>query len=426
MSVEERLYSLINYEKGFAKYQSENYTPGKVGKLLKNLNIPFENLRFVHIAGTKGKGSTAHYIAELLNFGLKRVGLFTSPHLFRVNERISINGTSISDQDLDKLLNLYEKQIRKADLTFFDALTFLATVYFQEQQCDWVVFETGLGGRLDSTNFITPRLSILTPISKDHTLLLGNTISEIASEKAGIIKPNIPILCSAQEKSVLKVIQKKAAKTFSTCVLSEKQSLHKILRFSPKGTIFQMTLHWQEKHISFSSVELKQIGKIFVNNFVLASLAILMIGEQLTPFIINQSAKLQITGRMQLVENTLLDVSHNESSLTQLFQTLQDYFEHHDFNLMIGILADKEIDDITQLIRKNADLFKQITIFDFEHPRKSGGKTLYNRLQTLKNCTYAPNLNSLSPSPSYLNVLTGSFYTIKPYITHFLPNAHLP
>lgn len=423
VSVEERLYGLINYERGFAKYNSDHYTPGKVGDLLRSLEIPFEELHFVHIAGTKGKGSTAHYVAELLIAGGKKVGLFTSPHLFSVCERIRINGNPISHKELDLLLDEFETSIREAKLTFFDALTFLATVYFYRKKCEWIVFETGLGGRLDSTNFINPKLAIITPISKDHTALLGHHLTDIAREKAGIIKKGIPVLSSIQPQEALAVICEESEKKGSELILFEKQIFKKVRKSDEKGSVFDAVLKCKDEHTSFDLIHLHQIGRVFVDNFLLASLAVLIIGEPLTPQVVHQASSIQILGRMQLIESTLFDVSHNGTSIEELLKTLSDSFSDQKINLMIGVIQDKEIHDIASVLLKYSAILSKIQVFDFEHPRKSGGKALYDHLKSLKQCTYVSDLTDLSPEQDMLNVLTGSFYTIEPYIACFLPQG---
>jgi len=179
----------------------------KMRTLLARGGNPQRGLQIVHIAGTNGKGSTARALAGLLQAGGAKVGLFTSPHLHRFNERIQVDGEPISDTALERLTGEIEADCRELSATFFEACSLLAMLYFAEQQVDWAVLETGLGGRLDATNAVVPRLCLLSSIAVDHSAYLGDTLTDIATEKAGIIKPGIPVISVAQATEVVKVLQ---------------------------------------------------------------------------------------------------------------------------------------------------------------------------------------------------------------------------
>lgn len=207
-SIEKRLEPLIDNEKtGHVSFV--NYSLKDIKYLLKHFGNPHKRTKMIHIAGTNGKGSVAYMLNSILIASDLRVGLYTSPHLDRINERIKVNNKEISNQVLhrytDELMDILDK---KPDLrpTYFDALTLFAFRYYDEQDVDIAVIETGLGGRLDSTNVISPLISVITDISIDHKNVLGNTIREIASEKSGIIKKKKPVITSNSNRVALEEI----------------------------------------------------------------------------------------------------------------------------------------------------------------------------------------------------------------------------
>ena len=198
----------------FPSYQqlgAAAYKPGlyNTRKLLASLGNPETSLRFIHVAGTNGKGSTCAFIASFLQQSGYRVGLFTSPHLIDFRERIRVNGKPISEKSVVAFTEKIQNQ--KADYSFFEITLAMALAHFQQESCDFVVLETGMGGRLDATNVVTPLLSIITQIGLDHQVFLGETLPEIAAEKAGIIKPGIPVLCGEVRPILQEIFQRKAA-----------------------------------------------------------------------------------------------------------------------------------------------------------------------------------------------------------------------
>ena len=208
------ILGLTNYEKSLR----ELYSPGnvdleRVRELLRRLGSPESGLGIVHVAGTKGKGSTAAMISSVLQKAGYRVGLFTSPHLHTFRERVQINREPISAEDFAGAMEKVKPHVEEINavgehghITTFEALTAMALVYFAEKQVEALVFEVGVGGRLDATNVVTPEVSVITSISRDHTELLGETLPEIAGEKAGIIKEGVPVVVAPQVPEVEEVI----------------------------------------------------------------------------------------------------------------------------------------------------------------------------------------------------------------------------
>ena len=179
-------------------------------QLLDTCSNPHQRLKFIHLAGTNGKGSTAAFIDSILRSSGLKVGLYTSPHLVQFNERIRVNGVPICNEKIVEFMQLYSDDIKRIESTFFETTTAMAFWYFEQENIDIAVIETGLGGRLDSTNVIIPEISVITPIGMDHCDLLGNNLKSIAQEKAGIIKENISVISGYQEKIVKEVLVEKA------------------------------------------------------------------------------------------------------------------------------------------------------------------------------------------------------------------------
>ena len=179
-------------------------------RLSEILNHPEKQFKSVHIAGTNGKGSTSHMLASVLQEAGYKVGLYTSPHLKDFRERIKINGAMISENEVIDFVKEYKNEFEKIQLSFFEWTVGLAFHYFANQKVDIAIVETGLGGRLDSTNIVIPEVAVITNISMDHTQFLGNTLAKIAAEKAGIIKPTIPVIIGETQSEIKHVFIEKA------------------------------------------------------------------------------------------------------------------------------------------------------------------------------------------------------------------------
>src|SRR4051812_13104206 len=212
------LSSLADFERlRIVRYNSNNFNLDRMRLLLKKIGNPQDHFKSVHVAGTKGKGSTCAMIASMLQACGYKVGLYTSPHLTDIRERIQVNGEMISQEAFGKLVKMIEPVVAKIKPlpTYFDVLTAVAFQYFADQEIDIAVVETGLGGRLDSTNVIKPEVTAITSISKDHMAQLGNTLAKIAGEKAGIFKAGIPAVSVIQDPDAEAVLKEVAAKVGS-------------------------------------------------------------------------------------------------------------------------------------------------------------------------------------------------------------------
>lgn len=302
---------------------------------------PHHRLRFIHVAGTNGKGSTCAMIESICRAAGLRVGLFTSPHLVAFGERIQVNRRLLSEADTVRLVSGMQSLLRHFPAenhpTFFEVVTVMALQYFLEQQCDLVVWETGLGGRLDATNIVTPLASVITNIQFDHQQWLGETLAGIAAEKAGIIKPGIPVVTAVRTPEPLAVIQETARR------------LQAPLTQVPASAAREAPL---------DRMELPLLGDHQKMNAAVALATLRVLASQLpaSPAAIRDGlTRLHWPGRLQLVtrpsgQRVLLDGAHNPGGAEILAQALRQYFANAQPTLVLGILQDKDWPEMCRLL----------------------------------------------------------------------------
>ena len=312
-----------------------------ISDFLSLCNNPHNKIKTIHLAGTNGKGSTASILAKILQENGQKVGLYTSPHLIRFNERIRINGCPISDQEIIDFVQQHQKTIMDSSITFFEATTALAFTYFERNNVDIAIIETGLGGRLDSTNVITPVQTIITEIDYDHTHILGESIELIASEKCGIFKKNTPALTSNSNKKVLNTIKHYAHEKQSPLTLIDKNK-STIIEHTPQSISF---LHNETKFI------LPQAGSYQKNNAILAIETCKAHFPKINMSEIQSSLKKWIwPGRMQMMtENIFYDVAHNANAIEKLSQDLYSIYNKKPIGLLI-LKNDKLTDNLLTLL----------------------------------------------------------------------------
>lgn len=230
MNYQETIEYLFNSTPVFEKVGAKAYKPGlqTTETLDKHFGHPHRQFKSIHVAGTNGKGSCSHTLAAILQSEGYKVGLFTSPHLVDFRERIRVNGECISEQYIIDFVEKERRFFEPLHPSFFELTTALAFKYFAEQKVDIAIIEVGLGGRLDCTNIITPILSIITNISKDHTQFLGNTLADIAGEKAGIIKPGVPVIIGEDLPETRPVFQQKAQKENSPIIFAQDENQQEV------------------------------------------------------------------------------------------------------------------------------------------------------------------------------------------------------
>lgn len=323
--------------------------------LLEGLGYPHLNLKCVHIAGTNGKGTSAHTIAAILQSAGYKTGLYTSPHLKNFTERIRINGTEADQAFVISFIEEHKALIEKVQPSFFELTVVMAFQYFYQQNVDISVIEVGLGGRLDSTNVITPMVSLITQIGFDHQDLLGETLPEIAGEKAGIIKPEVPVVIGDNHQELRALFEEKAQKSNSAIRFASEE--YKVDRQKSDA------LNIQGKNVDFSVVpQIK--GEYYLYNLpgILTAVdqltkAGLNVGQEAIQKGIRQAASLTgLKGRWQVLRQKPLmicDVGHNEDGLkTNMAQLFKLAFEKLYF--VIGGVADKQWDKLIALLPKDA------------------------------------------------------------------------
>ena len=307
-------------------------------RLLDFIGNPQDDLTMIHVAGTNGKGSTCAMIASILHASGKNVGLYTSPHLIRFNERIRINGYPIPDKQIITFMKKVSLVVQEIESTFFETTTAMAFDYFQQQKVDVAVIETGLGGRLDSTNVIQPKVTVISHISMDHMDILGKDIEKIANEKAGIIKNNVPLIIAEQTPKVKNILLKKAKD--ERAPVTELDTISNISATN-SGTTFQYKYDQY-----FTSL----IGEHQALN---AGLAIECI-NQFEPKLQNQMIhyglrKVHWPARIQQLDDRLYyDVAHNEDGLAFFLITIRSMFPDVPIIGLFCLKGDKEFNSLTK------------------------------------------------------------------------------
>ena len=340
-----------------------NYGLERTYKLLELLDNPQDKLKIIHVAGTNGKGSTTAMITSMLKGCGYKVGMYTSPFLEEFEERIQINGENIPKEKLAQLITKIKYAVDKVieegynHPTEFEIITVLMFLYFATEEVDFAVVEVGLGGRLDSTNVITPILSVITSISFDHTNLLGNTLEEIATEKAGIIKSGIPTVIYPQEEVAEIVISSKCQELDSKLYKINKEDA-KLINIIKEDKIYQQV---KVKLDDEYDVKLPLLGEHQILNLAVALKALEVIKDKAPKLnresIVKSLATVRWNGRLEIMSNSpyvVIDGAHNIQGITQLDKNIKKYFEYKDMYLILGILADKDVEHMVKVITPKA------------------------------------------------------------------------
>lgn len=328
------------------------------------LDNPQHKFKSIHIAGTNGKGSTSHMLAAILQKAGYKTGLYTSPHLKDFRERIRINGKMVGKAAVIRFVKEQKNLIQETEPSFFEVTVAMAFDFFAKEKVDIAIIEVGLGGRLDSTNIITPELSVITNISLDHTNILGDTLTEIAKEKAGIIKKNIPVVIGEQQPDIEKVFIEKAKLEQAPISFADKMlkvaqakmhNAYLVLDIeTEQNTIYRnlkldLTGSYQQKNILavLEAVnQLKKIGYTISDNALFTALK-------------NTKNITGLQGRWQtLSKNPLVicDTGHNKAGITEV---LKNIFAtpHQNLHIVIGMVKDKDINGVLMLLPKNAKYY---------------------------------------------------------------------
>jgi dihydrofolate synthase/folylpolyglutamate synthase len=327
-------------------------------RLCDALGNPQNKFKSIHVAGTNGKGSTSHMIASVLQEAGYKTGLYTSPHLKSFTERIRINGKEVSQEFVIGFVNRIQDLIDEIQPSFFEITVTMAFDYFAQQKIDVAVVEVGLGGRLDSTNVITPLLSLITNIGWDHKDILGNTLNEIASEKAGIIKPAVPVVISERSADVEQVFLKKATEEhapifFASDEFTAKFQQDQLIVSKQEETYLEVKLPLK------GSYQTKNIGGVLKAIELLSPSQFQISKEQLITGLENVLKNTHLKGRWQkLQENPLVicDTGHNVDGMKQLVQQINT-ITYKKLHVVLGVVKDKDISDVLGVLPKRADYY---------------------------------------------------------------------
>jgi dihydrofolate synthase/folylpolyglutamate synthase len=330
--------------------------------LCEHLDNPQTKFKSIHIAGTNGKGSSSHFLASILQSAGYKTGLYTSPHLKSFTERIRINGEPIPEESVIQFVEDNKSFIEEVKPSFFELTVGMAFEHFATEQVDIAIIEVGLGGRLDSTNVITPQLSLITNISFDHTDILGDTLTKIATEKAGIIKPNIPVVISEKHPETELVFRNKALETNSSIffaedyfMVNESNTIEGLLELnildktSNTNDILQSQLigNYQKKNILGVLTAVQILNK---NGFNISHEDI----HSGISKVINQTG---LKGRWQQLSTqptVICDTAHNVSGITEVLENIAT-IGFGELWFVLGFVSDKDIDGILKLFPKNAN-----------------------------------------------------------------------
>ena len=321
---------------GAAAYKADI---GNIVTATKHLKNPHTQFKTIHIAGTNGKGSTAHMLASILQESGKKVGLYTSPHLKDFRERIRINGEMIAQKEVVTFVKENQVFFEKMELSFFEFTVAMAFDYFAKQKVDIAIIETGLGGRLDSTNIINPELAIITNISLDHTNLLGDTIEKIATEKAGIIKNETPVIIGRRQKETTSIFKN----------ITKEKNTNLIYASPQKGYTSDLKGEYQKENINTVITAIKQLQK---QGWAITE-------DDIEQGLLKIAANTQLLGRWQTLSSNpqiICDTAHNEDGIKEIANQLSTS-KYEQLHIVFGTVDDKNLDTILSYLPKNAKYY---------------------------------------------------------------------
>lgn len=377
---------------------------------LRLLGQPEKQLNVVHLAGTNGKGSTLAFIEGMAREYGVSVGKFMSPCIVDVHDQIQINGRSITNEQMDRMFQQLAKAGLSGRLTDFELLTAVALLYFAEQKPDLVLIEAGMGGREDSTNVVTPIVSVVPSIALEHTNFLGNTLTSIAYHKAGILKENRPAVIGQMTDEVTEVFEKEAA-----------QKNVPLFKF---GTDFFISKNEEEAYIypllqlNITDLHRQLLGQHQGHNMALAITAFLEVLKKFELPIDDQKIRTgvnnaKLAGRFEQIRpNLYFDGAHNPASIQSLIDTVKEHFPGKRIEFVIGLLADKDVKTILQLLEEVGDAFYFANI---HNERAMQAMTLYDHSQAMEK-HIVDDVNEFLQGPvlgETVRIVTGSLYLLS-------------
>jgi len=364
------LYSFVDYS---LKHSSElaraEFNLDRMFALMEELGNPQMKYPIIHVAGTKGKGSVSALCASALQAAGYKVGLYTSPHLLDYCERIQINGEPISHEFMIRLVEEVKPFVAKIPkLTTFEITTALGFLAFAKQGCTAAVIEVGLGGRLDATNVVMPKVSVITSLSYDHMAVLGDTLAKIAGEKAGIIKEGVPVVSAPQSEEALKVLER-VAREMSVPLTLVGRDIHVIpLTSSLDGQTFRLTDNLQSANLP--TFRLPLLGSHQLENAATAYAALKASGIPITDEAIQKGfSQVKWRARFEIARRdppVIFDSAHNQDSFAKLRETLETYFPGRQVYLIFGASEDKNIPGMFAEMKPK---IRKLIVTRADHPR---------------------------------------------------------
>jgi dihydrofolate synthase/folylpolyglutamate synthase len=405
----------------------------RMEQLLDRLENPQNAAKSVHVAGTKGKGSTAAMTASILVQSGYRAGLYTSPHLLSIRERIQVDGRQISEDEFARLAESIKPEVEAVntagdfgELTTFEILTALAFAHFREKTVDYQVLETGLGGRLDATNVIKPEVCVITSISYDHTDVLGDTLSQIAGEKAGIIKPESIVITAPQSPEATKVLEEACRQREVKLVRVGRDVIWQRKSYGPEGQSFEVRGVRGEYHLKMPLVGEHQMENAATAVAVAEALA--ERGATITAEDIDRGiANVNWPGRLQILRRkpwVIVDGAHNGDSIRKLVQALRQYFTFEKAIVIFGASSDK---NVAEMVAELASFPERVIISQSQHPRAVAAKRLAAEFaskdiasETAENVASAIERALSIAGPSDLVCATGSLFLVAEVMEYML------
>lgn len=432
----------LDYVLSFADYERASrsavvFDLSRIEAMLRILGGPHLAAKSVQIAGTKGKGSTSAMIASVLTASGYTTGLYTSPHLHTIRERIQVDGKPIEENEFANLVEKLKPEIEAmnrlgnlGELTTFEILTTLAFAYFKEKKVDFQVMETGLGGRLDATNVVMPEVCAITSISFDHTEILGNTIAKIAAEKAGIIKPGSIVVCAPQLPEASTVIEKTCHEKGAGLIRVGQEIRWQRKESSHSGQSFRLEGMRDNYDLTIPLLGEHQLDNAAV---AVASLEVLAgLGARISPASIAAGlSRVSWPGRLQILQYSplfVVDSAHNTDSVMKLRKALKQYFQFDDVVLIIGISQDK---DIAGMAAELSSLSHNIIVTRSRNPRAAATSALVavfsergSTPQVTENVASAVDLALAKATPRDLVCATGSLFVVAEVIEYVKGLSH--
>ncbi len=360
------LYSFVDYSlKHSSELAKADFNLDRMFALMESLGNPQNKYPIIHVAGTKGKGSVSALCASALQAAGYQAGLYTSPHLIDFCERIQINGEPISHEQLNELIEEIKPHVAKIEkLTTFEITTALAFMAFAKYGVTAAVFEVGLGGRLDATNIVTPKVSVITSLSYDHTAVLGNTLTLIAGEKAGIIKDGVPVVSSPQKDEALEVLKRVAKLKHAELKLVGRDVKFEELEASLDGQVFNL------QPSNLPTFDIPLLGSHQIENAATAYMALKTSGIPITDEQIQKGfSQVKWPARFEVLRReppVVIDSVHNRDSALRLRETLDEYFPAHSVIMVFCTLEDKDIFGILEELKPRLE---QVIATRADHPR---------------------------------------------------------